>query len=176
MIPVQQPITGKEDKWEGTSPYEALVRFYRAFNSGDLEMMSEGWAQPGEISMDNPVGGIMRGWPEIKAVYTRIFDGPAAVSVEFYDYTIHETLEMFFAVGRERGTFCIGAKCIPLAIRTSRIFRKVNGRWRQVHHHGSIDDPDLLDRYQRAVAGTDRKIPAGPKDSQDNGEGTCQIA
>lgn len=169
MIPVQQPITGKEGKWEGTSPYLALVRFYRAFNSGNLEMMAEGWAQSGEIAMDNPVGGIKRGWPEIEAVYKRIFDGPAAVFVEFYDYTIHETPETFFSVGRERGTFCIGEKCIPLAIRTTRIFRKIDGRWRQVHHHGSIDDPSLLDGYQKAVAGKDGKMPTGPTDGRDNG-------
>jgi hypothetical protein len=24
-------------------------------------------------------------------------------------------------------------------------------RWRQVHHHGSIDDPALLDRYQSTL-------------------------
>lgn len=174
MMPVQAPITGKEDAWEGTSPFQALVRFYRAFNSGDLEMMSESWAQSDEIAMDNPVGGIKRGWPEIQEVYTRIFEGPAIVNVEFYDYTIHETPEMFFAVGRERGVFRIGAEAIPLAIRTSRIFLKIDGRWRQVHHHGSIDDPDLLDRYQRAVVGTDEKIPTGPEGGQDEGKGACR--
>ncbi len=174
MMPVQEPITGKEDKWDGTSPYQALVRFYRAFNSGDLEMMSEVWAQSSEIAMDNPVGGIKRGWPEIKEVYARIFDGPAVVYVEFYDYTIHETPEMFFAVGRERGTFRIGAEDIPLAIRTSRIFRKIDGHWRQVHHHGSIDDPGLLDRYQRAVAGKDGKIPTMPEGGQGGGKGACR--
>jgi len=25
--------------------------------------------------------------------------------------------------------------------------------WRQLHHHGSIDDPDMLARYQNFVAG-----------------------
>ncbi len=148
MMPVQEPITGKEDKQEETSPYQALVRFYRAFNAGDLEMMSEVWAQAEEIAMDNPVGGIKRGWSEIKEVYRRIFSGPAVVYVEYYDYTIHERPETFFTVGRERGAIRIGAEVIPLAIRTSRIFRKIDGRWRQVHHHGSIDDPGLLGRYQ----------------------------
>jgi hypothetical protein len=32
-----------------------------------------------------------------------------------------------------------------------RAFRRAGGRWRQVHHHGSIDDPDLLGAYQQAV-------------------------
>jgi hypothetical protein len=31
------------------------------------------------------------------------------------------------------------------------IFRWAEDRWRQIHYHGSIDDPDMLARYQQAV-------------------------
>jgi ketosteroid isomerase-like protein len=103
--------------------------------------------------MDNPLGGIKRGWSEIQSVYETIFSGPPEVCVEYYDYTIHETAEMFFAVGRERGFFRLGDDDLALAIRTSRVFKKIDGRWKQVHHHGSIDDPELLARYKAAVLG-----------------------
>lgn len=156
MDPVQEPITGKEPQGDLSSPYQALVQFYCAFNSRNMQMMSENWAQSDDIAMDNPLGGIKRGWAEIQLVYERIFSGTAEVYVEYFDYTIHETAEMFYAVGRERGYFRLGEEEIKLAIRTSRIFRKVNGRWRQVHHHGSIEDPQLLARYQAAVL--DRKV------------------
>ena len=114
-------------------------------------MMSENWAQLNEIAMDNPLGGVKRGWSEIRAVYERIFNGTAEVYVEFFDYSIHETPEVFYAVGRERGYYRSKHDDITLAIRTSRIFRKIGGVWRQVHHHGSIDDARLLERYQSAV-------------------------
>ena len=103
--------------------------------------------------MDNPLGGIKRGWKEIRPVYERIFNGLAEVYVEYYDYTIHETAEMFYAVGRERGYFHLEGDEVKLAIRTSRVFQKIAGKWRQVHHHGSIDEPNLLERYQSAVLG-----------------------
>ena len=150
---IQEPITGSEEQGNLLSPYQALVQFYYAFNHADMPTMEKNWADPQEISMDNPLGGIKRGWEEIKSVYERIFNGPAEVHVEFYDYTIHETQEMFYAVGRERGYFRLGGNEVKLVIRTSRIFQKINGRWRQVHHHGSIDDPHLLERYQAAVFG-----------------------
>lgn len=153
MIPAQQAITGKEDQGQSSSPYHALVQFYCAFNSGDMQMMSENWAQSDDIAMDNPLGDIKRGWAEIEAVYRRIFNGHAEVYVEYFDYTIHETAEMFYAVGRERGYFRLGGEEITLAIRTSRIFQKIDGRWKQVHHHGSIEDPELLAEYQAAVMG-----------------------
>ncbi len=151
MRPIQTAITGREYLQDNSSPLNALSRFYRAFNGADLLSMSESWEQSDEISMDNPLGGIKRGWNDIRAVYERIFNSPAEVYVEFYDYTIHETPEMFCAVGRERGFFRLEGNEISLAIRTSRIFRKTDGQWKQVHHHGSIDDPDLLGRYQKAV-------------------------
>jgi SnoaL-like domain len=153
MDPVQEPITGKENQGDLSSPYQALVQFYCAFNSRNMQMMSENWAQSDEISMDNPLGGVKRGWTEIQSVYERIFNGPAEVYVEHYDYNIHDTAEMFYIVGRERGYFRLGSDEITLAIRTSRIFQKMGGRWRQVHHHGSIEDSQLLARYQAAVLG-----------------------
>ena len=152
MITEQRPITGAEDKKTLTGPVRALSEFYQAFNVRNIEAMSGNWAQTDEIAMVNPLGGIKRGWAEIRAVYERIFNGPARVYVEFYDYTIHESGDMFYAVGRERGEFSLGGDTIKLAIRTSRIFRSINGAWKQVHHHGSIEDPDLLKKYQTAVA------------------------
>ena len=151
MKPEQTSITGQEKKESLPVPLRAVSEFYDAFNTRNLVKMSENWAQTEDIAMDNPVGGIKRGWEEIRAVYERIFSGPARVYVEFYDYTIHEAGDVFYAVGRERGEFRVGDTVIPLAVRTTRIFRKVDGRWRQVHHHGSIEYPELLARYQVAV-------------------------
>ncbi len=153
MIPVQNSITGNESKTDINSTTCALIDFYNAFNNRDIEKMADNWLQSDGIAMDNPLGGIKRGWKEIKSVYDRIFNGSAKVYVEFYDYTIHESENIFYAVGRERGKFQMGESIIDLAIRTSRIFKLMNGEWKQVHHHGSIEDASLLDRYQRAVRG-----------------------
>jgi len=151
--PIQAPITGSEEQGDLRSPFDALVQFYHAFNSGDLIEMSGNWEQSDNIAMDNPLGGIKRGWGEISEVYRKIFSGPAKVYVEYFDYNIHEHGEIFYAVGRERGFFQMGATRMDLMIRTSRIYRRVKGNWKQVHHHGSIEDAELLARYQSAVMG-----------------------
>ena len=130
---------------------KALSLFYTAFNNRDMELMERSWLNTEEISMDNPIGGIRRGWKAIAEGYDRIFNGKAKVYVEFYDYTIHKTENMFYATGRERGTFRTDSETLELAIRTTRIFIKQEGAWRQIHHHGSIDEPALLKRYQQAV-------------------------
>jgi len=55
---------------------------------------------------------------------------------------------MFCAVGRERGRLQLDDKTVELAIRTSRIYCRQQGEWRQLHHHGSMDDALLLANYQ----------------------------
>jgi len=151
MKPIQTAVTGAE-RAAADTPLGALSGFYRAFNNRDLELMRENWHEQ-ECVLDNPLGGIRRGWVEIEPLYARLFNGPARVQVEFFDYTLHTGADFFCAAGRERGTFEKAGTCIELAIRTSRIYRRVNGVWRQIHHHGSIEDPELLHRYQAAVSG-----------------------
>jgi ketosteroid isomerase-like protein len=148
---IRTPITGREAPGDPSDPVQALAQFYRAFNNRDLALMAQNWDDTEEVAMDNPLGGIKRGWPEIRSVYERIFRGAGRVQVEFHDYTVHVGGDLFYAIGRERGTFVSPAVTLKLAIRTSRIFRRVDGRWRQVHHHGSIEDADLLRAYQEAV-------------------------
>jgi hypothetical protein len=153
MRPIQSPITGNEPVADLTKPEQALSQFYRAFNHRDLSLMSRNWLQSEDAAMDNPLGGIKRGWLEIESVYRSIFEGAAVVTVEFFDYTLHSIEDIFFyAVGRERGLLVTGdGTRLPLQIRTSRLFKRVDDGWRQVHHHGSIDDPELLQQYQSLV-------------------------
>ncbi len=143
------PITGAECA-EAATPLGALSEFYRAFNNRNLDLMRRNW-HPEVCVLNNPLGGIRRGWDAIEPLYARLFGGPARVRVVFFDYTLHEGADLFVVAGRERGRFESGDVGIDLAIRTSRIYRRVKGRWRQIHHHGSIEDPALLTRYRAAV-------------------------
>lgn len=106
MSITQTAITGSEPTdIEITDPMLALIEFYRAFNTGNLDLMSDNWEKSDEASMSNPLGGVKRGWDSIKGVYSNIFNGNAKVYVEYYDYSIHHSGTMFCAVGRERGFF-----------------------------------------------------------------------
>jgi ketosteroid isomerase-like protein len=149
--PLPAAIDGNEAGLDPASPLAALSAFYRAFNNRDIEAMARNWHDSDSASMSNPLGGIARGWPAIRAVYQRIFEGRARVHVAFHDYTLHEAGDMFYAVGRERGALEREGLRLEPAIRTSRLFRRIDGAWRQVHHHGSFDDPALLAAYQEAV-------------------------
>lgn len=159
MKPIQEPITGNEELGDLSQPQQALAQFYRAFNTRDLKMMDENFAQSDEVAIDNPLGGIRRGADEPHKMYQGVFKSPADVHVEFWDYTIHRAGDVFWAVGRERGTYLDGQIVKNLNIRTTRIFQRIDGRWRQMHHHGSIEDAKLLGDYQSVVLSPAPKTP-----------------
>lgn len=155
-------ITGNEDPIDPREPEGALAEFYRAFNSRDLALMERTWDGSEEASMDNPLGGICRGWNAIRSVYERIFTGSTRVQVEFHDFSLHRLGDGLLAVGRERGRAEAHGSVVALAIRTSRFFALREGRWRQFHHHGSIEDATLLTAYKALVATGEIPAPQRP--------------
>ena len=88
--------------------------------------------------MSNPVGGLRRGWPDIRDGYARLFGGTARVQVTFHDFTTHGDDRTCVFVGREKGPCELPSGTLALRIRTTRWFVRRNGGWRQLHHHGSI--------------------------------------
>jgi len=147
-------INGSENQTEISRSVAALIDFYKAFNNQNMTLMSDNWLHSSSSIMSNPLGGVKHGWDEIESVYKNIFYGNVRVFVEFYDFEIVESESMFFAAGRERGHLTVNGKSIDLKIRTSRIFNKHNNKWKQIHHHGSIDEPDLLASYQNIILNT----------------------
>lgn len=148
-----QEVTGTEAH-AGEGALDALIGFYRAFNGRDLAGLAANWAEGDLPSMDNPIGGIRRGWQAISEGYSKLFDGPARVQVAFHDFTSQGGDDWRLFVGREKGTCETGGITLDLRIRTTRWFTRIDGVWRQLHHHGSIDEPALLADYQRAIFGS----------------------
>jgi SnoaL-like domain len=144
-------VTGAEPHDNTTVPMQALALFYAALNSRELKLMERCWSSSEEASMDNPLGGIVRGWSAIAAVYSRLFNADVRYRFEFHDYSFHQLADSFLVVGRERGWIEKDGTRLDLAFRTSRFFRLEETHWKQFHHHGSADDSSMLRAYQSLV-------------------------
>jgi len=129
----------------------ALESFYYSFNTGDIEVLREVWVSHDLIRLKNPLGGILEGIQPVTELYDGIFNGSADVWVEFHDIVAYDFGDAVVFSGRERGEFTTAVATVPLGIRTTRVFHWVDGRWGQVHHHGSVADTDLLATYRSAV-------------------------
>ena len=146
-------VDGDETKRGDDDPLDALIEFYRAFNAGDLAGLRAVWLGGAEPSMDNPIGGIRRGWEQIAEGYSKLFEGQAKVRVTFHDFTSQGTEDWHLFVGRERGACRTPKEALDVAFRTTRWFVRKDGSWRQLHHHGSVEDPKMLADYRRLIFG-----------------------
>lgn len=144
-------ITGDEEQIDPRKPEGALAEFYRAFNSRDLALMEQNWAGD-EAVVFHELGGVRNGWTEIKELYEQtLLASPAGVLMTFHDCRIDRSSDTFFAVGLERGLLRTPKDVLEFRIRATRMFAWRGGRWRQIHHHGSIEEPELLANYLTLV-------------------------
>ena len=146
-------ITGRETQSGSGDALDALIGFYSAFNARDLAGLAANWEQGDAPSMDNPMGGIRRGWQSISEGYLKLFGGPAIVQVTFHDFTSQGGADWHLFVGREKGTCVTPDVTMEVRFRTTRWFTRRGGVWRQLHHHGSVEEPGMLAAYQKTVLG-----------------------
>jgi hypothetical protein len=84
-----EPITGRENLGDLSRPDQALAQFYKAFNTRDIDLMSQNWDSSAESSLDNPLGGVKPGWAGMRPIYESIFASPSIVYLELHNYTMH---------------------------------------------------------------------------------------
>jgi len=134
----------------------SLETFYYALNGRDLTVFKAIWYDDRLVQLDNPVGGTVRGLEPTTSLYEAIFNGPVRVTAELGDVVQYASNDVVIFAGRERGAYEHEGARVPLDIRTSRMFGYASHQraWRQIHHHGSIDDAEALAAYQQAVRRT----------------------
>jgi ketosteroid isomerase-like protein len=137
----------------------ALESFYHALNHRDSVVLRDDWADHPLVQLNNPLGGIRRGGDAVASLYAKMFRGRVRLTFTLEDIVEYLGQDHALFAGREVGSYVVKTE-VPLQIRTTRYFRFEGGRWRQYHHHGSIDDPDALRAYQQAVIGAPDENPA----------------
>jgi len=144
-------INGKETEVL-PKEYQALHEYYAALNSGDIEKMRNSWSKEQTTAFTSPLGGIVRTYKEVIQAHKELFSLPIKIDVEYYDIEITTLNNGFCSVGREKGTMKIGNEVIDVAFRTSRLFIKEEGTFKQLHHHGSFEDITTQEKIMKHLA------------------------
>jgi ketosteroid isomerase-like protein len=119
-----------------TTPGDAALAFYRAFEARDVDAMMATWAEDEDIVCVHPGGTRMVGYAAVRAGWEQLFAGDAQIKFRLEQIVVIETvgLAMQSAVehlsagsdGSERGT----ALC-------TNVFLRTPSGWRMVMHHAS---------------------------------------
>lgn len=116
----------------------AHEQFYRALNktlNGDASSMAEIWARDETVSTTHPIGYWAQGWEEVKATWEEIAEVTSDGHIRLEGLQIILMGEVAYTIGVERGPCRLMGKMIQFDMKSTNIYRKIDGRWKIVHHH-----------------------------------------
>lgn len=124
-----------------TTPTDAALAFYQAFEAKDLDAMMSTWAEDEEIVCIHPGRGRLVGYEAVRAGWEQIFSGDGRMSFRLDEVIAIETVGLALQSALEQITLGGEGRVYGTAIATNVFMRTPSG-WRIVTHHASAA-PDV---------------------------------
>ena len=114
----------------------ANERFYRAFESLDIDQMSRVWVHAERTTCVHPGWELLQGWDAVCQSWEAIFTNTDYMRFRITDITVHIYEQVAWVTCTEN------LRDIPETSHTTRIlatnvYEKTNDDWLIVHHHAS---------------------------------------
>jgi ketosteroid isomerase-like protein len=119
-----------------TSPQDAALAFYQAFEARDIDAMMASWAEDEDIVCVHPGGPRLVGYEAVRAGWEQLFAGNAKLSFRLDEIVVIETVGLALQSAIEHVTLGEEPKPRGAAIATNVFMRTPSG-WRLVVHHAS---------------------------------------
>jgi len=119
-----------------TSPQDAALAFYQAFESRDIDAMMAAWAEDEDIVCIHPGGPRLVGYEAVRAGWEQLFAADTKLSFKLADIVVIDTVGLALQSAIEHVTVGDDPKPRGTAIATNVFLRTPSG-WRLVVHHAS---------------------------------------
>ena len=119
-----------------TSPQDAAIAFYQAFEARDVEMMMATWAEDEDIVCVHPGGPRLVGYEAVRAGWEQLFSGNTRLSFRLDQIVVIETVGLALQSAIEHVTVGDDREPRGAAI-ASNVFLRTPSGWRMVVHHAS---------------------------------------
>jgi ketosteroid isomerase-like protein len=119
-----------------TSPQDAALAFYQAFEAKDVDAMMATWAEDEDIVCVHPGGPRLVGYEAVRAGWEQLFGGETKLSFRLDEIVVIETVGLALQSAIEHVTVGSDPKPRGSAIATNVFLRTPSG-WRIVVHHSS---------------------------------------
>jgi ketosteroid isomerase-like protein len=123
-----------------TTPSDAALAFYQAFEARDIEAMMATWADDEEIVCVHPGGMRMVGYDAVRAGWEQIFAGDNRLSFRLDQVVVLETVGLAMQSALEH--VALGGDGTPRGVAVcTNVFLRTPSGWRMVMHHASPAPP-----------------------------------
>ena len=119
-----------------TSPQDAALAFYQAFEAKDIDAMMATWAEDEDIVCVHPGGPRLVGYDAVRASWERIFAGDGRLAFRLEQIVTIETVGLAMQSAVEHIYSGDGTRAAR-ALATNVFMRTPSG-WRMVCHHAPV--------------------------------------
>jgi ketosteroid isomerase-like protein len=112
--------------------------FYEAFEQRDLDAMSDAWEHDDDVVCTHPGWRSLQGWGAVAASWFALFGGPQQLQFILIGEKARVDGDVAW-VTVEENLIGDGGGSTAMAL---NVFRRRDGRWRMVAHHGSHVAPN----------------------------------
>ena len=116
---------------------EANQRFYRAFETLDIEQMRGAWDEDPGVTCVHPGWPLIQGRGGVIQSWANIFDNTMVMQFTITVASVMVEDEWAWVVCTEGLRSVVDGRVTEGKIEATNIFRKRGERWLLVHHHGS---------------------------------------
>ena len=119
-----------------TTPSDAALAFYQAFEARDVDAMMATWADDEEIVCVHPGGTRLVGYDAVRAGWEQLFAGDARLKFRLDQIVVIDTVGLALQNAIEHVAAAGGGDPRGAAFATNVFLRTPSG-WRMVLHHSS---------------------------------------
>ena len=120
-----------------TTPQDAALAFYQAFEAKDLDAMMGAWAEDEEIVCVHPGGTRLVGYDAVRSGWEQLFAGDASLTFRLEEIVVIE-IGRHRDAERDRAGIAGQRTAAPAATRcATNVFLRTPVGWRLVVHHAS---------------------------------------
>ena len=119
-----------------TTPQDAAMAFYQAFEAKDIDAMMGAWADDEEIVCVHPGGTRLVGYDAVRAGWEQLFAGDSSLSFRLQDLVVVESVGMAMQSVIEQVALRSDGSTRGSAVATN-VFMRTPVGWRLLLHHAS---------------------------------------
>src|SRR5262245_42838623 len=116
---------------------EANARFYRAFETLDIEEMDRVWVHAEHARCVHPGWPLLCGWETVRTSWQRIFENTGEMRFTLADVNVSVVGDLAWVTCTENILSEVNGRVAVTAILATNIFERDADGWRIVHHHAS---------------------------------------
>jgi ketosteroid isomerase-like protein len=122
---------------EHASVEEANARFYRVFETLDLEQMDEIWAHEEHVRCVHPGWCMLAGWAAVRHSWEVIFKNSQEMRFSITDVDAREEGGFGWVTCTENILSESRGNISVTSVLATNIFERIGGEWLLIHHHAS---------------------------------------